>query len=142
MIIRDRIKAYITAQIENYLESGVAFCFENENRADTFANAVPSIALEDLPEAPYLEWPYKFEISATKSLGERTQHSFADFIQLLEEYRKVLGREMATREPLDINVDEHIVLARIARFSWQEKDQNIAVNITLEYSHIEEYDND
>lgn len=138
MIIRDRIKKHIEAEITDYIEAGASLSFENENRNGTQANTLPSVLYEDLPSDAYLEWPYKYDIIVTKFLGESMNISYSAFIELLEDYRKVLGAQMAAKTVIDLGIGAHVLLRGI-KYEWLEENKNLTVRITIEYSHIEEY---
>ncbi|HQO22888.1 MAG TPA: hypothetical protein PLM72_07405 [Spirochaetota bacterium] len=141
MIIRDRIKAYIRTQIEDYVETGARITFENENRNSTSASPTPSTGYEWRESYnKALEWSYKFDITVIKSLGERVEKSYSIFVETLENYRKIIGADMASNEPIsEFSAFDNIILKAIPVFAWEERDKNIEVKITLEYIHIEEY---
>jgi len=138
MIIRDRIKKHIEDEIADYIETGATFSFENENRNGTQANTIPSVTFEDLPSDAYLEWPYRYDIIVNKFLGESVSISYSAFIELLEDYRRVLGEQMASKEVIDLGIDAHVLLKGI-KYEWIEANKNLTVRIILDYSHIEEY---
>lgn len=112
--------------------------FENENRNGTQANTIPSVTFEDLPSDAYLEWPYRYDIIVNKFLGESVSISYSAFIELLEDYRRVLGEQMASKEVIDLGIDAHVLLKGI-KYEWIEANKNLTVRIILDYSHIEEY---
>jgi len=73
-----------------------------------------------------------------KFLGESMNISYSAFIELLEDYRKVLGAQMAAKTVIDLGIGAHVLLRGI-KYEWLEENKNLTVRITIEYSHIEEY---
>jgi hypothetical protein len=132
MIIRDRIKEHITTEITPYVESGSKLSFESENRNGTQAR----MANEDYDFA--LEWPYKFDVSITKFLGESMAISHTAFDTLVETYRKKIGVQMAGKEEITLGIGTLVILRSI-KFEQIEENKNFTARFILEYSHIEEY---
>jgi hypothetical protein len=132
MIIRDRIKEHITTQITPYLESGCTLTFNSENK--TGSRAAQST---ELPVCS-LEWPYKYIVSVSKFLGEQMDISHAAFDELIETYRKLLGKEMAKRTEITLGIGSYVTLKSV-NVEWIEENKWYYTIITLEYSHIEEY---
>lgn len=64
--------------------------------------------------------------------------SHAAFDELIETYRKLLGKEMAKGTEITLGIGSYVTLKSV-NVEWIEENKWYYTIITLEYSHIEEY---
>ena len=130
------IRNHIETQIRTYLPYKERFTVAIRN-----LTGQTSLDFDDRPNTPSLEWIHNFQVKIKHSYGTMGNNTRTDFDSNFNDYRKIIGKEIAIYNPIAITRqdNEKVYTYDIQELEYNSNDKNYEINFILTYRHIEVY---